>query len=118
MTCDMRKKNQIRVGVWEKDFGRTSPSSHMRAEVTKSDTLSSQQVIYLCARADFDSFAFGFCGVPSTRTIGPFVGIGCAWVVVMVVELLATASDSTFTGGTFGPSFRRPLNTLDMLTSR
>ena len=48
--------------------------------------------------------------MPSTRIIGPFM---------LVVELQATASVSTFIGGgTFDPSFRRPLNTLDMLTSR
>ena len=56
----------------------------------------------------------GFCGVPSTSTIGPLT-------CVCVVELLATTttSVSTFTrGGALGPSLRRPLNTLDMLTSR
>ena len=66
------------------------------------------QVIYAPARI-FD-LAFGFCGVPSTRIIGPFM---------LAVELQAAASVSTFIGGgTFDPSFRRPLNTLDMLTSR
>ena len=70
--------------------------------------------VYLCAWVDFD-FAFGFCGVPSTRTTGPFT---CAWVVVVVEQLLADASASAFTGGTLAPSPRRPLNTLDMLTSR
>jgi len=71
----------------------------------------------LCVRAwaDFD-LALGFCGVPSTRTVGPFT---CAWVV----ELLAASDASSLTGAgassVFVPSlWRRPLNAFDMLTSR
>jgi hypothetical protein len=65
------------------------------------------------ASADFD-LTLGFCGVPSTRTIGPL-----AWAWVIIVETLVTSA-STLTGGgaTTGPSLRRALNTLDMLTSR
>jgi len=68
----------------------------------------------LCTWVANLDFAFGFCGVPSTRTIGPFGG--CA----RVVELLPVAvSASTFAGGgAFGPSLRRFLKTFDMLTSR
>ena len=111
MTCDMRK-NPDSSG---KSLDRTSLSSHMQPEGTKNDSESPTLPTrgYLCACADLD-FAFGFCGVPSTRTIGPFIGCVC----VVIELLLAAASASTFAGGTFGPSFRRPLNALDMLTSR
>ena len=74
----------------------------------------------LCTWVANLDFAFGFCGVPSTRTIGPFGGGGGG--CVRVVELLADAavSASTFAGGggAFGPSLRRFLKTFDMLTSR
>ena len=72
---------------------------------------------FLCTWvADFD-FALGFCGVPSTRTIGPF---GCARVVELLAVAVAVAvSASAFAGGgTVGPSLRRFLKTFDMLTSR
>ena len=64
---------------------------------------------------DLDNFALGFCGVLSTRTIGPF--IACGWVAAAAVS----ASASTFVvagGGALGPSLRRFLKTFDMLTSR
>jgi hypothetical protein len=66
------------------------------------------------ASADFD-LTLGFCGVPSTNTIGPLAT--WAWVVVELL-LLVTSVASTLTGGATGPSLRRALNTLDMLTSR
>ncbi|KAI9464066.1 hypothetical protein BJY52DRAFT_884098 [Lactarius psammicola] len=63
-------------------------------------------------------FALGFCGVPSTKTIGLFA---CVWVVVELFSaaaIVVVGSASTLTGGAFDPLRRRPLNTLDMLTSR
>jgi hypothetical protein len=104
-TVHMRKKTPDSSG---KSFSHR-PHVHRTRKEPKTTLSSSRcQRLVIYAPARILTYAFGFCGVPSTREIGPF--IGCVWVVV---ELLATASDSTFT-----PSFRRPLNTLDMLTSR
>jgi hypothetical protein len=71
---------------------------------------------------DFDNFALGFCGVLSTRTIGPFVA--CDWVVAAAAvageATISTSASSFVVAGSdaFGPSLRRFLKTFDMLTSR
>lgn len=67
----------------------------------------------------FDNFALGFCGVLSTRTIGPFVACDCVVAVAAVPTISASASNFVVAGGgAFGPSLRRFLKTFDMLTSR
>lgn len=107
-TCDVKKTTTTLI--------RVGPELVTAAHTTARKPFPSSNHAaggFLCAWVGFD-FAFDFCGVPSTRTIGHFA---CAWVL-LVVELLAGASASTFTGGTIAPSLRRPLNTLDMLTSR
>ena len=60
------------------------------------------------------AFALGFCGVPSTKTIGLFA---CVWVAAVAAAIVVVVDSASTLAG--GAAFRRgPLNTLDMLTSR